>query len=187
MAYDSNRHRLVLFGGYYGPDNLFFDETWEYADGQWIQRTPAHHPPARESSALAYDAHRGAVVLFGGGREAGSTVYGDTWEWDGNDWTQRLDLPTSPPARWAHNMTYDEDRQRVILFGGLVGVASTFDDTWEYDGQTWTQVTASPRPSARWDAGLAYGLLNNRTVLFGGMTWDGGFGWFGDTWHYGAP
>jgi Concanavalin A-like lectin/glucanases superfamily/CARDB/NHL repeat/Galactose oxidase, central domain len=187
MAYDRSRQRMVLFGGYYGPGGLFFDDTWEYSDGQWTQRTPTHHPPARESSTLAYDARRGVVVLFGGGRDAGSTVYGDTWEWDGTDWTQRLDLPASPPARWAHSMTYDEGRQRIVLFGGLTGVTDGFNDTWEYDGQTWTQVRALHGPSARWDAGLAYDVLNRRTVLFGGMYWDGGFGWWDDTWHYGAP
>jgi hypothetical protein len=187
MAYDGNRQRMVLFGGYYGPDNVFFDETWEYEDGRWTQRFPTHHPEARESSALVYDARRGVMVLFGGGRAAGSTVYGDTWEWDGNDWIQRLDLPACPPARWAHTMTYDGFRQRTILFGGLAGTTAAFDDTWEYDGQTWTQVTASPRPSARWDPGLAYDLLHGRAVLFGGMDWDGLFGWSGDTWHYAAP
>jgi hypothetical protein len=187
MAYDRNRQRVVLFGGYYGPDNVFFDETWEYEDGRWTQRFPAHHPPARESSALVYDARRGVVVLFGGGQAAGSTVYGDTWEWNGDDWTQRLDLPTSPPARWAHAMAYDEDRQQTILFGGLTGTTAAFDDTWQYDGRTWTQVTSSPRPSARWDPGLAYDLLNRRMVLFGGMDWDGQFGWVDDTWHYAAP
>jgi hypothetical protein len=187
MAYDGIRQRMVLFGGYYGPDNLFFDETWEYEDGQWTERFPAHHPEARESSALVYDVGRGVVVLFGGGQAAGSTVYGDTWEWDGNDWVQRLDLSASPPARWAHSMTYDGDRQRVILFGGLAGTTAAFDDTWEYDGQTWTQVTAAPRPSPRWDSGLAYDLLNKRTVLLGGMHWDGEFGWSSDTWHYAVP
>jgi len=186
MTYDRNRQRMVLFGGYYGPDNVFFDETWEYEDGQWTQRLPAHHPPARESSALVYDARRGVVVLFGGGQAAGSTVYGDTWEWNGDDWTQRLDLTTSPPARWAHAMAYDNDRQRTILFGGLTGTTTAFDDTWEYDGRTWTQVTSSPRPSARWDPGLAYDLLNKRMVLFAGMDWDGQFGWVDDTWHYGG-
>jgi len=187
MAYDRNHKRMVLFGGYYGPDNVFYDETWEYEDGRWTQRFPAHHPPARESSALVYDADRGVVVLFGGGRAAGSTVYGDTWEWDGSDWTERLDLPTSPPARWAHSMTYDEGRRRTILFGGLTGAYAAFDDTWEYDGHTWTRVAVSAGPSARWDPGLAYDPLNHRTVLFGGMEWDGEFGWLDDTWQYTAP
>jgi len=188
MAYDPVRKHLVLFGGYcLGCSTPFLDSTCEYDGTQWTKRYPAHHPEARETAHMVFDAARGKVVLFGGGRSAGNVVYGDTWEWDGDDWTQRLDLPASPSARWAHNMAYDEDRQRVILFGGLTGTIGAFDDTWEYDGQTWTQVTAWPRPSARWDFGLAYDPLNKRTVLFGGMYWDDGFGWFGDTWHYGAP
>jgi hypothetical protein len=188
IAYDPFRKRLVLFGGYCnGCSTRFLDSTWEYDGIQWTQRYPAHHPEARETARMVFDTARGKIVLFGGGREAGTYLFGDTWEWDGNDWSQRLDLPTSPPARWAHNMVYDEGRQRVILFGGLTVISGAFDDTWVYDGQTWTEVAIWPRPPARWDLGLAYDLLNHRTVLFGGTDWDLAFRWFGDTWHYGAP
>lgn len=40
----------------------------------------------RNAHALAYDSTRGRVVLFGGADA--SKVRGDTWEWDGNSWSQ---------------------------------------------------------------------------------------------------
>ncbi len=45
---------------------------------------------------MTYDAARGQVVLFGGYRSAHD--FGDTWTWDGTDWTQ-LSPVHSPSAR----------------------------------------------------------------------------------------
>ena len=53
----------------------------------WVQQSPGHSPAGREGAAIAYDAEHGETVLFGG--VSASTRYGDTWIWDGTDWTQR--------------------------------------------------------------------------------------------------
>ena len=47
----------------------------------------------RSRFGFADDPHRGRLVLFGG-----STLQGDTWEWDGQAWTKRT-LEASPPGR----------------------------------------------------------------------------------------
>jgi hypothetical protein len=44
-------------------------------------------------------------------------LYGDTWEWNGIEWTQVQDI--GPPGRWAHSMTFEFAKQRAVLFGGL--------------------------------------------------------------------
>jgi hypothetical protein len=50
--------------------------------------------------------------------EAGKRVYhNDTWAWDGQAWTQVAD--TGPSPRSEHVMTFDNVRQRALLFGGL--------------------------------------------------------------------
>ena len=109
-AYDPIRDVMLLFGGYHCcSPTVFYDDTWEYDGAQWTQRSPAHHPATRETATIVHDAARGRMVLFGGGRSAGSVVYNDTWEWDGSDWTQRT-LSQSPPARWAHAMAFDAHR-----------------------------------------------------------------------------
>jgi pimeloyl-ACP methyl ester carboxylesterase len=187
MAYDPIRGRMLLFGGYrFQGQMIFFDETWEYDGAQWVQRFPVNRPEPRETVGLAYDTSRGVMVLFGGGRIAGSIVFNDTWEWDGNNWIRRT-LPTSPPARWAHGMTYDQGRNRVILFGGLTGTTNAFNDTWEYDGNSWTRIVTSSSPPVRWDHGIVYDAARDTTVLFGGMYYQFGFGWRNDTWKYTAP
>jgi hypothetical protein len=53
-------------------------------------------------------------VLYGG--EAVCGVLNDTWEWDGNEWTQVADM--GPSARKFHSLAHDTKERRVVLFGG---------------------------------------------------------------------
>jgi hypothetical protein len=38
-----------------------------------------------------------------------------------------------------------------VLFGGLPRVGDALDDTWEWDGTTWTQRSPETRPPARYN------------------------------------
>src|SRR5438093_448817 len=105
----------------------------------------------RHGQAMAYDAVRGRVTLFGG---RGGSSLGDTWEWEGTTWTQRASSGPSP--RSGHAMAYDEVRGRVVLFGGSNGsYPYRLTDTWEWDGTTWTQ-QATSGPVARYASSMAY-------------------------------
>jgi hypothetical protein len=53
------------------------------------------------------------------------------------DWILRSP-PVSPCAREGHAMAYDAARMRVVLCGGADG-SKMLNDTWEWDGQTWTR------------------------------------------------
>jgi hypothetical protein len=55
-------------------------------------------PSARSSLAVAYDRNRDRLVLFGGLTANGPS--GETWEWDGQYWTQLSE--TGPQARILH-------------------------------------------------------------------------------------
>ena len=56
----------------------------------WTQKQDAG-PAPRVYSAMAYDSNRGRTVLFGGLGGAGVGNLGDTWEWDGENWTHMAD------------------------------------------------------------------------------------------------
>src|SRR6185503_7686360 len=58
LAYDSARHRVVLFGGTDSKSRALND-TWEWDGTRWIRGFPQTPPPARSRHALAYDAARG--------------------------------------------------------------------------------------------------------------------------------
>ncbi len=131
---------------------------------------------------MAYDRNRNRLVLFGGLAAAGAS--GETWEWDGQDWTQVSE--TGPPARFLHGMAFDSSKNVVTLFGGQTDSAqapaqsSIFSDTWEWDGQNWTQ-QQDTGPS-RSSHAMAYDDARQRLVSFGGTDATGAEA--GDTWEW---
>jgi len=208
MAYDSDRGRVVLFGGWtgyspYPANSTVFGDTWELRPGGWVQRSVTG-PPARYQHAMAYDSVRHRTVLFGGTAFVGGPgpeiqQLADTWEWDGSSWTQRA--TTGPSRRYKHAMAFDSARGRVVLFGGEFtggGGNEFMGDTWEWDGNVWTRRALSgwvwevegrftvqhlyPGPGLRMGPSLAFDPIRSRTVLFGGLDWSTGAA--GDTWEW---
>ncbi|MBK8096097.1 MAG: hypothetical protein IPK26_03270 [Planctomycetes bacterium] len=178
LAFDFGRGRLVVFGGA-GPGLVDLDDTWEW-DGQvWSQASPAVRPLPRRMSALAFDPATGAMLLFGGGvTGSGTTMFGDTWSWNGTQWTP-LAPPVAPPARWSHAMASDLGRREIVLFGGTRQF-SWLGGTWVWNGSTWRQnggVQADQTQRAAMAADPTRGLL--LTHLPSGGTWVQD----GQNWH----
>ncbi len=170
-------------------------------DQQSLDSTPLPHfielnhgglqgsPLARNTAEMVFDSLRGRMVLFGGatGTSNDQGCLGDTWEWDGAGWAQMLPEGDVPMARHLHAMTYDAERQRVVLFGGAArnaAFAGLLSDTWEWNGARWTNAGASLGvvPRARRNHAMAYDPVRKRTVLFGGV--DGANAILGDTWEW---
>jgi cysteine-rich repeat protein len=149
---------------------------------RWTDLGTSGVPDARWWYALAYDAARGRIVMFGG--ENLAQGYNDTWEWDGESWFARP-APSSPRVRFAHAMTYDAAHRNVVMFGGygdnLIDVVVEENDTWLWDGSTWTQVLPAHSPPPRAWHSLAYDSARHRVVLFGGYL---GANALNDTWEW---
>jgi hypothetical protein len=182
-AYDSNRDRVVVFGGTNATANL--GDTWEWDGATWSNRAPAVSPPNLAAAVMAYDPARHVSVLFGG--SGPSSASSDTWEWDGTTWTKRTLASSPPPMVWAA-MVYDSTRGRMVLFGAFTQFAVTLPETWEFDGTTWTQAHPASSPSPRQGPGMSFDSNRNRVVMFGGRdlnvparmadTWE----WDGTNW-----
>jgi hypothetical protein len=199
MAYDSNRHVALLLGGVdpsAAADACLPDggdaggctcSTWQIgnADGANVQelRCIGNFLGLRDHQ-LVYDAARHVIMEFGGtiDGEHGTSIQ---FQFDGQQWSAaQNEGNATPPARFAHAMVYDSARKRTVLFGGTPdgSLAGAFNDTWEWDGSTWTLVTpagASPLPRA-WSA-MVYDSSRHVSVLFGGLGADGALG---DTWEW---
>jgi hypothetical protein len=189
---------MVLHGGRRAvntPGGISFPvsgETFERdAAGTWHFVTN-QGPSPRYAHAMAYDEARGVTVLFGGflcdssicSPGGGPIHFGDTWEWDGSTWTERI-VP-GPGPRWLHAMAYDPVRERVVLHGGRHPFGQQLMDLWEWDGASWTMrgtfgdpnpgPTGDPlgQPKPRESHGLAFDSARNLLVLHGGALFIGG-------------
>ncbi len=183
MAYDSTRGRMVMFGGEAGGP---LGDTWEWGAGAWRLRSAggtSAEPSARTGVTLAYDPHNAATLLFGG---RDSTERNDTWLWNGSAWSNVTPTAGNPGVRYDHGLAYDSARRRMVMFGGRVGTGTAaLDDTWEWNGTSWSNVTPpSGNPAARFGHQLAFDAARGRVVLFGG--WQGIFpiSLFDDTWEW---
>jgi sugar lactone lactonase YvrE/uncharacterized protein (DUF2345 family) len=130
MAYDAAHGQVVLFGGLeYSSGFVDLNDTWTWDGTNWTQKSPANVPPVRDTAAMAYDPAQGQVVLFGGLNDPADTYLGDTWVWNGTNWTE-LSPASSPSARYAGNgIDYDAAQGQLILFGGADS-STVFNDTW---------------------------------------------------------
>lgn len=169
MAFATVTGKCYLYGGAGGGSTS--NETWEYDGSAWTQLTTVGDPGERHTFGICYDEVRGVIVMFGGS-DNGYVPSGATWELDPLTSTWTDVTPTngpSPQARWGCKLAYDLSRNRTVLYGGWSGAGFT-NDTWEWDGAAWTQVTTNNIPSPRDRFGMCYDLARSKVVLFGGIS-----------------
>jgi hypothetical protein len=130
---------------------------------------------------MGFASQRQLTVLFGGTDERTATVFADTWEFDGQAWSQRA--VSGPPARARFASCFDTARGAFVVFGGMSAGGQPLGDTWEFDGAAWTERTPDPAPSPRLGAQMAFAADTGRAVLFGGRAADPSQP-FGDTWEF---
>lgn len=182
MAYDNRRGVLVMFGG---RDIAFYDDTWEWSDGRWIDpMAPRPYPDVRRIPAMVFDSQRGVSVLFGG--NDGNIELDDLWEWDGTAWTERLPAGPRPTARDCTAMAYDSRRGVTVLFGGYQTGGTYMQDTWEWDGTAWAQITPQGDvPPRRECHAVAFDHQRGVVVMFGGFDYPSSVSTLRqDTWEW---
>jgi hypothetical protein len=120
--------------------------------------------------------------MFGGSTSdsaEGGTQYGDTWEWDGNDWMKVSD--SGPPGRINPGMAYDSIRKKVVLFSGYRKGWIWVNDTWEWDGNSWTLVNSSGPPPMN-NPRLIFNEARSKIFLFSGHS--AGFTHLSEMWEW---
>ncbi|MEM4337114.1 MAG: kelch repeat-containing protein [Candidatus Woesearchaeota archaeon] len=138
--------------------------------------------PSKRITPIVFDSKRDVVVLFGGSSEEG--IVNDTWEYDGSSWTDvTSSVGSSPAKRQEHAMAFDSSRNVTVLFGGMTEILGThFNDTWEYDGSSWEQISTTHTPPFRIRTAMAYDSNRKVVVMYGGL--GEGFEILNDTWEY---
>jgi hypothetical protein len=146
-SYDSAHSTLVT----YGSGAFTGNQLWAFDGTDWSRKVneQAVPNPTYYYTAMAYDARRGKMVLFGDGPL--DTARCSTWELTGTTWAlvdpciAFADGGPSPdfPALGAYTaMTYDEANQAVVLL-------DSNRELWRWNGATWTRVPADTRPNVQ--------------------------------------
>lgn len=172
--------QVVLFGGF---DGTRYNDTWLFDGSNWAAgpAAPGGVGP-RIRSAAAYDSWRKRVVTFGGYYESGKLL-GDTWEFDGLDWT-RSEPTSGPSARSSHAMAFDSVRGVTVLFGGTDAAGYT-NETWEFDGLDWSPGPVAPAALIpTYDQTMAFDSFRSVAVLVG--PWPEAWEYDGAQWQAGT-
>jgi len=184
FVYDSDRNRVVLFGGANSSGHP--QETWELDPTTWIwaDRTPAGaKPSARERIGMAYDAVRKRVVMYG----AAPGDAGAVWEWDGSagTWARRTVDGGSPMQPNGTLAVFDTDRQSTLLFGGLVSSVAN-NDLWSWDGvnSAWNKLNGVGAPPQRFEYAATFDTTRKRLIVFGGNSDIMNTIFFQDIWEW---
>jgi hypothetical protein len=206
-AYDSDRAKLVVFGGRQYSNGPYYTDTWEWDSARlaWNERTPApngtttNSPAERAGPMMAYDPVHKKSLLFSGWQPAAGYYITDQWEWNGATatWTQDQTTGNVPMPRYGGTMVWDSDRQRIVLFGGYTsdpnsstGVTARANDLWEWDGSAWTNRTppsGATQPSPRLWHSATYDAGRKKMVVYGGNTGTTPVNqgtWVDETWEW---
>ncbi len=191
MAYCGN-NIIVLFGGYSeSVVNNYLQDTWEYniETKTWTEYNSGEFdikPVKLIHHRMSYIGGN-KVILFGGNTtgQTGSIYPDTTWEYDSttHKWAT-LNPSNKPTGRFNHSLTYDFDRKKIILFGGITKTSWHNNDLWEFDIETqeWEEIIVSGiLPPKRQEHTISY-IGNNKMILFGGELED--WSESDDTWIY---
>lgn len=141
VAFDPTLNRLLCFGGS-AASGWETDAMSAWDGATWTSLQPTTRPSPRVAPAMALDRNRGRVVLFGGHGQFQPPL-GDTWEWNGTDWTQ---FSTSGPSPRSTSLAYDAARQCVVMVGGYDASYLARAETFEWSGSQWLPSGPLPRP-----------------------------------------
>jgi hypothetical protein len=143
------------------------------------------HTPLRCSFSAMFQRGASEVVLMDTGNYPSySSFLNETWTWNGIDWTNTsatlIDANGPLPGRTQMTMVYDG--YHGVLFGGFgAGSGQVFNDTWTWNGTTWTKQAPATSPFGRFNAKAAF-VTGVGTVMFGGFGGAGNGVYLLETW-----
>jgi Galactose oxidase, central domain len=175
VAFDEAHGRVIMFGGG-GTQGKYFSDTWTWDGSSWLELHPATVPPGRIDTFIGYAGKSGRVSMFAGS-QALEILVSDGWTWDGANWVK---IASGGPLGGAPAVVASEGAQgRILTFGGQP--PEYLDQTWAWDGQTWTELHPPHHPSGRNLAAMVYDPLGSRVLMFGGLNKAGALA---ETWTF---
>jgi hypothetical protein len=163
--------------------------TWAYFGGDpsfYAEPTP----PFLDDPAMTWDAAQAQVVFFRGSN-GGTPTWTGVWTdsnpgWAGSGatsgllWTPR---PTAgaPSSVKGHRLASCAAAGGVVLFGGEDALGALLDETWLWNGTSWSLLAPAARPPARRSHVLFCDERREKVLLAGGA---GAAGVLDDLWEF---
>jgi len=174
LAYDSVKKKVLLYGGWNHVTGEFFNDTWAWDGKDWTQLSSGNAPLSAAHMLVNFSSESKLIAVP-------SSSFANTWTWNGNEWKETLSRPI--PSRADGRSVYDSQYDRVILFGGIEN-SNFLNDSWVFDGETWSLLNMPSPPSPRYSHIMFYDVRRQSIVLFGGA---GKESLLGDTWELVLP
>lgn len=189
VTIDSINRRMLMFGGdnmnlFYGSQhNDVWSLTLDSTNTVWKRLYPQGTPPSpRRAGSAIYDIANQRMIIFGGITDSGLT--NEVWalNFQGTPtWMQLFPTGIAPSPRCLHSAIYDQQNQRMIIFGGE-NETNVFNEVWalNLNNLTWQQLQPQgTQPASRLQHTAIYNPNNNQMIIFGGFN-SGTF--YNDVW-----
>lgn len=176
-AYDAETKQFIMATGFADFNSGVSLQTWSWTGATWALLAPASAVP-NGGCSMTYDAARKVIVMI---VADASTDVQQTWTWSGATWTPQADLPSPPivSSGTIPPITFDTDTGNDLVYVGLtppcvgVGPSHNFtctdsDQTWSWDGTSWSESGAPTDPGAGASYTLSYDGATHQVVMFGG-------------------
>jgi hypothetical protein len=175
-AYDTESDRVIFLNA--------MGETWayDYNQNKWQNMMPYKSPCGRAGQKMTYDFESDRIIMYGGfkGTSTRDTFWNETWAYNYNlnEW-EFMEPDINPTPRIYHDMCYDIQSDRVIMWGGRPYTEVDSNNIWIYDynSNSWEQLENQNGPVRRFTYhSIVYDPKVDKTIIFGGVILDSFFG-----------
>lgn len=166
LAYDRDRDRVILFGGFdYTADGKSLQalsDTWEFDGHDWTRVSDSG--PEVSKPLLVFDAERHQTLMLATGTDIKPAMY--RWNSETSAW-ESVTPTLLPPCVNEAQLVYQVHNARPLVAGGLCGGSSFLEETYEWDGTTWVKITTTPTFRAV-NSAMGYDTATQQVVRHGG-------------------
>jgi hypothetical protein len=183
LAYDESNGYLIALGTQTESSKNMV--TYGLIEGEWVRLASNINV---SETVVTFDAARNEIIRFGGVQPGTNFYASGPYKWNGSEWIL-VTLPDNvrPSARAAASMTFDSVRNEVVVFGGENYNDGELNDTWVWNGTTWTNKTPEASPPSRIWGSMAFDAARGEVVLFGGRYENDTWTWDGTNWTEESP
>ena len=162
--------RMVIWGGL-DSTGAMHNTTFalDLSTLNWVNLSPTGAPLARVATSAVFDPVNQRMLVYGGSNNGATAILSVLSLSGAPAWGTMVTSGTSPGAVFYHSAVYDAAGHRMLLFGGVNGLANNRLYSLALGTGVWTLLNppvAAPQP--RWAHGGVWDAAGNRMCIVGG-------------------